>query len=95
MLSDARLAVIDLIDKYSEQVEIGKEIEREHLPTLQKLEKEYDIDINDEEFFRSIAIDHEREMIDYYDRLMAMEDEFEKEKTVDKKSEGLIGLWKF
>lgn len=73
--------VKDILKKYDpKQIEMGIDVEKEHDPTIDKIENEYDIKVDDrEEIYQSIAQDHLDEFPDYYDRLDKMEKEAEDE----------------
>lgn len=61
-----------------EQIKMGIEVEKEHDPTIDKIEEKYGIVVEDrEEIYKSIAQDHLDEFPDYYTRLDKMEKEAE------------------
>lgn len=82
-MTESKQMVVELLskeDKHKEQIQMGIEVEKEHDPTIDKIEKEFDIEVKDrEEIYQSIAQDHLDEFDDYYDRLDYMEKEAEAE----------------
>lgn len=72
----------DAPDKYDDyEIKLGLEIEREHRPTWEKVQKNLDgkLNMSEEEFYLSITQDHLDEISDYNTRLIKMEEEAEKE----------------
>ena len=66
-----------------EQMDMGKDVEKEHDPTYEKIKKHYE-ETGDfpkkEQVFEWIATDHLDEFKDYYTRLKKMEKEAEADK---------------
>jgi len=62
-----------------EQIKMGKEVEKEHLPTLKDMKKDCDAGKLKplEHYVKGIAKDHLKEFSDYYTRLTKMEKEAE------------------
>lgn len=92
-MSSSKEKVQDLLTKHEDQLVIGREVEKEHKRTIDKIKdlvrSGTDIDdIDNEEIYQDIAIDHLEEFDDYYDRLEDMEEEAEKEQ--EQKEEGVV-----
>lgn len=87
-MSESKDMVLELLspkEKHDEQLKMGIEVEKEHDPTIDKIEQKYNIEFEDrEEVYSGIAEDHLDEFNDYYDRLEAMENEAEAELKASK-----------
>lgn len=71
------------MNRFKRAVKVGARIEREHKPTVSKLERKYKKNMPNRKIYESIARDHIKELgMGYYPALQRMEKRLEKKQKM-------------